>query len=74
MARSTSQADWLPDHVGTTRVGDCCAFNWTQRNILRAVLVDEHHHYDCVQKLLAMAEADRVAIRLVYRSVEPNRQ
>jgi hypothetical protein len=79
MARSHSHpglgGEWFPDRTGTTLVGDCCAFTWTQKNILRAVLVHEHHHYDCVQKLLALAESDRVAIRLVYRNaIEPNRQ
>jgi hypothetical protein len=57
-----------PELSGSTRVGGCCRFDWTQRGILRSVYVDETKHYDCVQKLLAMADADRLSVLLVYRS------
>jgi hypothetical protein len=57
-----------PDRVGSTRIDDCCTFSWTQRSILRHVVVDPTHHYDCVHKLLRRPDPDRVAIVLVYRT------
>lgn len=71
MHRSSTQPGREPcpplEMRGNTRVGACCTFEWTQRGILRSVYVDETKHYECVQELLAMADADRLSVLLVYR-------
>ncbi|HZJ71035.1 MAG TPA: hypothetical protein VFF36_08895 [Planctomycetota bacterium] len=51
---------------GTTCIDDCCTFRWIQRGALRSVLVDENHHYACVQSLLAAERSGGVVIRLLH--------